>query len=75
VDEHEGKKLISESAAGRLYVYWEEYKSNRFLHTRYWYNDKKDGMWKPSPKGIAIPESKVNDYLAGLREVLTPDVG
>lgn len=71
MDEKEGKTLISESSVGRLYVYWEEYKSNLYLHVRYWFKDKRDMTWKPGPKGVAIPESKVPDLLGGLRTVIT----
>ena len=67
---HEGKVLIHESYLGRLYVYWEEYGGTKFLHIRYWYQDKKDGMWKPGVKGIGIPRHLVAGVLQGLRDVL-----
>lgn len=70
MDEHRGKILISESTAGRLYVYWDEWKSNRFLHIRYWFYDTKQDLWCPGKKGIAIPESKLTDFLGGLRKLL-----
>lgn len=69
------KVLIGESASGRLYLYWEEWKSNRFLHIRYWYRCKKDDTWKPGVKGIAIPEAKVTDLLGGFRTVLSQTDG
>lgn len=70
MDEHQGKHFVSESSLGRLYIYWEEFRGNKFLHIRHWFLDRKDGQWKPGNKGIAIPESKVMDVLGGLRNVL-----
>lgn len=69
-DEHGGKFLVNEGAAGRLYIYWEEYNGSNFLHLRYWYQDKADQVWKPGRKGIAIPEAKLPAALAGIRTML-----
>lgn len=69
------KVLIGEGPSGRLFLYWDEWKSNKLLHLRYWYCDKKDGVWKPGLKGIAVPEDKIPDLLAGLRQVLDTNSG
>lgn len=69
MDEHGGKRLVSESTAGRLYVYWEEYKGTLFLHIRYWYHDKKNDQWKPAGKGIAIAEGNVRQVLQAACDV------
>jgi len=69
VDE-DGKVFISESKLGRLYVYFEEYKNDNFLHIRYWFNCKKEGIYKPGLKGIAIPEANVRTILQALKIVL-----
>ena len=71
MDEHGGKVFIQESAIGRLYMYWAEWRSNRFLHIRYWYLDKKDNTWKPGMKGVAIPEPLLEQILAGFKQLLT----
>lgn len=71
MDEHEGKVFIAESNVGRLYVYWEEYKNNTFLHIRYWYLCKKEGIYKPSTKGIALPESRVAQLFPALRTAVS----
>lgn len=65
-------RFISESKAtgNRTYIYWDEYKGNRFLHIRVWYKDKEDGHYKPSKKGIAIPEYNVRPLLDTLVAVL-----
>jgi len=59
-----------ESSSGRLCTYWDSYGSNRYLHIRYCYQDKKDGMWKPSAKGIAIPEPHAERVLQAMKQVL-----
>lgn len=61
---------VSESDVGRLCVYWDEYKSNRYLHIRYFYEDKSDGEWKPSGKGIGIPSNNVVKVLEAIQQVL-----
>lgn len=68
----DGKILISESDLGKLFAYWEEWSGKRFLHIRYWYCDKKDGVLKPGKKGIAVPEHKINDVLGALKILLAP---
>ncbi len=63
--------LVSESEkVGRLCLYWDEYRSQTFLHIRYFFRNRKTGEWEPGVKGIAIPEHNVAKFLEGLREVL-----
>jgi hypothetical protein len=68
--EENGKYLLTESHLGKLYMYFEEYSGKNFLHIRYWFTDRKDGILKPGKKGIAIPENLVNPFLAGLKVLL-----
>lgn len=70
MEEHGGKFLVAEGAQGRLYIYWEAYNGSDFLHIRYWYLDKKDGIWKPGRKGIAIPATTLPTALKGIRQML-----
>lgn len=65
------KHLLTESSVGRLYCYWEEFRGEAYLHIRYWYLDKKDQEWKPTRKGVAIPEDGVHNLLAALKVVLS----
>ncbi|MBX9937646.1 MAG: transcriptional coactivator p15/PC4 family protein [Candidatus Obscuribacterales bacterium] len=70
MDEHGGKVLVGENKSGRLYCYFEEWKGQRMLHFRYWYQDKNDGMWKPGLKGIAIPDHMLKSLVEALKSVL-----
>lgn len=56
-----GRILVRETSVGRLYVYFDEWESHVYLHIRYFYYDKKDEIWTPSRKGIAIPEDCVKE--------------
>lgn len=62
--------MVSESHVGRLYIYWDEYKSNYFLHVRLWYYDRRDGLWKPTKKGVAIPAGRLKRFVEVLGVVL-----
>ncbi len=66
---------VMESTNGRLCVYWDEFRGQRLLHVRYWYQDKKDGQFKPGMKGAGIPESAVPQFLKALKQVLASDHG
>jgi hypothetical protein len=69
-EDHGGKALIDESKSGRLYVYFDEWKGAKFLHIRFWYQDKNDGAWKPGLKGVAIPEGWLKKFLEALKVIL-----
>ncbi len=64
------KVLLTESSVGRLYCYWEEFRGEAYLHIRYWFFCKKENIWKPGRKGIAIPEAGVLNLLTALKTVL-----
>jgi hypothetical protein len=66
-----GKILVTESNVGKLYLYYDEYNGHNLLHLRYWFQDKKDGVWKPGKKGIAVPEEKVRNVLEALKLLLS----
>lgn len=62
--------VVSESSLGQLRVYWNEWRVKRYLQIRYWYQNKKNGNWEPTTKGIAIPEACVISMLIGLTKIL-----
>lgn len=62
--------MVSESALGRVYIYWDEYRSNYFLHIRLWFYDTKDQLWKPSKKGVALPAARLKKFVEVLGVVL-----
>ncbi|MBX9688666.1 MAG: transcriptional coactivator p15/PC4 family protein [Candidatus Obscuribacterales bacterium] len=66
----ENKFLVKEGTLGKLYIYWDEYSSKLFLHIRYWYVDKADGIEKPGRKGIAIPAHILATVLQALKWAL-----
>ena len=66
----DNKVLVGESSNGRLYVYIDEHKSNMLLHIRFWYLCKREGIYKPGVKGIAIPVSGVKPVLDAIAKVL-----
>lgn len=68
--EPDGKYLVSQSSAGKLYVYWEEYNGKRMLHVRYWYHDKNNDIWAPGRKGVSIVSTNVKELLSALKAVL-----
>lgn len=64
------KVLVGESSNGRLYVYIDEHKSNLMLHIRFWYHCRKEDIYKPGVKGIAIPVAFVKPVLDAVAKVL-----
>lgn len=62
--------LIKENPQGKMYVYWDEWSNRLFLHIRYWYLDKRDGVEKPSMKGIAIPAHDMEAVLQAVAHCL-----
>lgn len=64
----DSKVFIHETSVGRLYVYVDEYKSQRYLHIRYWY--KKGDTWEPGVKGIAIPEGNIKKVFDAVAQAL-----
>lgn len=66
----DSKVLIGETANGRLYVYLDEYRSNVVLHIRYWYLCKKENIYKPGFKGIAIPVASIKPILEAIALIL-----
>lgn len=71
----DSKVFISETSVGRLYVYVDEHKSQRYLHIRYWYHDKKTDTWKPGVKGIAIPEGNIKKVFDAVAQALKMHFG
>lgn len=59
----DSKVLCGETSLGKLYVYVDEHRSQRYLHIRYFYLDRKTDEWKPGVKGIAIPEGNIKPVL------------
>ena len=47
-------KVVSQTATHQKRVYVDEYKGKTYLHIREFYQDKNDGTFKPSPKGITF---------------------
>lgn len=66
----DSKVFISETSVGRLYVYVDEYKSQRYLHIRYFFKNKSTGIYEPGVKGIAIPEGNIKAVLDAIAKAL-----
>lgn len=64
------KILIKENHHGKLYCYWDEFANKLCLHIRYWYLDKKDGVEKPTFRGMAIPSYDLQNVLEAMSALL-----
>lgn len=50
-------------------AYIAEYKGKKYLHIREWYEDKNDGTFKPSPKGITLNPEEIQILIDALTEI------
>lgn len=53
---------FQKNTAERVKVTWETYKGSRFVDIRAYYEDK-TGELKPTRKGIAIPQDKIESLI------------
>lgn len=51
------------------YVYVDEFKGHDYLHVRMWYFDK-DGVERPTKKGVAVRVENAAQLLAALKMVV-----
>lgn len=51
----------------KIRVSFSSFKKAKFLDVRYFFFDKESGEFKPTPKGITIPDSAVDEFAEFLR--------
>ncbi len=65
--------VATETGLGMLGVFLDEWRSNTFLHIRYFFPDKKTGDWAPMSKGVAIPRTRLPQVLEAICVALSMD--
>jgi hypothetical protein len=72
---------IEKNRTERIRISLAEYNGHRFIDCRVYYQDKKDGEWLPSKKGMAMGPDVVDEVIEGLKvasakleDVLAPKV-
>ena len=60
---------FQKNAVERVRVSLEEFRGFQFVDVRAYFEDK-DGAWRPTRKGIAVPPDKVEELVALLRKAI-----
>ena len=62
-------KEIQKNSMERIKIQRTEYKGKDLIDLRVFYQDKRTGEWKPSPKGITFSSGLLEEVIQGLDEL------
>ena len=62
-------KEIQKNSTERIRIQRTEYKGKDLIDLRVFYQDKRTGEWKPSPKGITFSSGLLGEVIQGLDEL------